>query len=142
VKDQHLTHDRRLIEWLGVIACSGALALVQWILNKDSVDQLEYRILVKHILIDLACFSVALLIVSRFILERFIRSSAMALLGAVSASLLVDVPFFYRDIPNWSGNTAGWLMHAISFVFLNGIIALLVMLLIYGAGIIVTADTD
>jgi hypothetical protein len=105
----------------------------------DSVGQPQFTTLIKYILIDLACFSVALLVVSRFISGRLVRCSAVALLGAVSASLLIDVPFLYRDIPNWRGDSAAWLMHAVSFVLLNGVIALLVMSLIYGAGTVVRA---
>ena len=142
MRDEHVTRNRLIIEWLGAIACACALAFVQWVLNKDSVEQPESRTLIKYILIDLACFSVALLVVSRFISERLVRCSAMALLGAVSAALFIDVPFFYKDIPNWRGDTVGWLMHAASFVLLNGVIALLVMFLVYGAGIVIRANTD
>ena len=52
------------------------------------------------------------------------------------------MPFFYTDIPNWRGDTAGWIMHAISFVLVNGVIALLIMFLVYGAGVVVRANTD
>ena len=142
MKDEHLTRDRRIIEWLGAIFCAGALAFVQWVLNKDSMEQPASRTLIKYVLIDVACFSVALLIVSRFISERLMRCSVMALLGAVSAALLIDVPFFYKDIANWRGDTAAWLMHVISFVLLDGVIALLIMFLIYGAGVMVRANTD
>jgi hypothetical protein len=140
--DEHLTRNLRVIERLGAVACAGPLAFVQWILNKDSVGSPEAPTLIKYILIDLACFSVTLLIVSRVISERLVRCSAVALLGAVSASLLIDVPFFYKDIPNWRGDNVAWLMHAASFVLLNGVIALLIMFLIYGAEIVAKANLD
>jgi hypothetical protein len=144
MNSKHLKRDNPVGSWAGVVACTAALALVQWMLNKDSIEQPEFRNLIRYILIDLVCFSAALLFVGRLgaDLSRLSGRLMAITLGAVCSSLIIDVPFFYRDMPNWRGDTAGWFMHAWSFVLINGFIASLVMTVIYGAEAMVKADID
>jgi hypothetical protein len=145
VTDKFLKESYRFIDFAGVIACAGTLAFVQWLLNKDSIEQPETWNFIKFIFIDLICFSLALLIVGRFLgswLGRYLRLLMVALLGAVVSTSLIDLPFFYRDIQNWQGDTVGWLLKALFIVLLNSFIAVLVMAFMYGVKHVAHVDMD
>ena len=131
---------RGRFDWLGVVTCTAVLAYVQWFLNRDSVEEPRTQNLIKYILVDLACFSVALLIARKTLgasRNRFLRCSLAALLGALISTLIIDLPFFYRDTPNWKGDTAGWFTHAAFILLLNSTIGVLAMTVICGAGYVI-----
>jgi len=108
--DSQINQSSGSLDWLGVITCSGALAYVQWFLNRDSIDVPEVQNLIKYLLVDMVCFSAALLVARRLFSshDRFFRYSFAVLPGAIVSTLIIDLPFFYRDIPNWKGDTSGW----------------------------------
>lgn len=127
--DKYLKHNNLSLELAGVIACASTLAFVQWVLNKDSIEQPEIQTFIKYILIDLVCFFIAFLLVKSFgaiRLRRSLRCLIIALLGAVSSTLIIDLPFFYGDIQNWHGHILGWIQKALFIIFMNSIITLLV----------------
>ena len=143
--DKYLKQNNLSLEIAGVIACAGTLAFVQWVLNKDSLERPQTGTFIKYITIDLICFFLALLIAKSFWAARLRRSPRcllIALLGAVSSTLIIDLPFFYGDIQNWEGAIGGWVQRALSIVLMNGILALIVMLLICGVGAMSKVDMD
>jgi hypothetical protein len=115
---------------------------VQWILNRNSVEQPHIPILVRYILIDFACFSITLIIGLRLLgslMNRLLRCLLAGLIGAIMSTSLIDLPFFYQDMPNWRGDSTGWLMQATIFMLLNSVIVVLAITLVFGTGIIVRA---
>ena len=132
----------RTLEWLGVVVSTGALAYVQWILNRNSVEEPHIPILIRNILIDFACFSIMLIIGVKLLgslMNRFLRCLLVGLIGAIISTSLIDLPFFYQDMPNWRDDSTGWLMQAAIFMLLNCFIVVLAITLVFGAGFIVKA---
>jgi len=133
------------LDFAGVILCAGALAFVQWQLNTKSDESPELRNLVKLIIIDLACFTVPLLLVKKFLgarLTRTLRLLLAAQVGVVLSTVLIDVPFFYRDLTNGRGDIPGWLLQALLLLLLNNFLVLLLMSCICGLGVLLKAEMD
>jgi hypothetical protein len=143
--DKYLKKTHYLADYAGVIACAGTLALMQWFLNKDSVEQPETQNLIRFMLIDSACFSVSLLIVGKLWgdrLGRYLLLLTAALLGALASTDFVDLPFLYQDIQNWSSITQGLHLKALFIVLWNSFVAVLTMILICGIGVITGVDRN
>jgi hypothetical protein len=139
MSERNLRGDGRAFQWTGVVACAAALSFVQWNLNTGSAEEPKLLTLFEYALINLACFSVVLLVTERWLgnkLGRLSKYAFVALAGAFSSSLLIDVSYFYKDIPNWRGDTVGWLMHAAFFVLFNCCVAALVMALVYFSSVV------
>jgi hypothetical protein len=128
----------RAFKWAGVVACAAALSFVQWNLNTGSAEEPELQTLFEYTLINLACFFVILLITERWpgnMLGLLSKCSIAALIGALSSGLLIDVPHLYKDISNWRGDIAGWLMQAVFCLVLDICVAALVTALVYCSSI-------
>jgi hypothetical protein len=137
--ERKLRDNGRAFKWAGVVACAAALSFVQWNLNTGSAEEPELRTLFEYAFINLACFSVILLVTERWLsnkLGRLSKYALVALAGAFSSSLLIDAPYLYKDIPNWRGDTVGWLMHAAFFVVFDCCVAALVMALVYFSSVV------
>jgi hypothetical protein len=137
---EELVKQNRTLEWFGVVASAGALAYVQWILNRNSVEEPHISILIRNILVDFTCFSITLIIGIKFtssLMIRFLRSLLMGLIGAIISTSLIDLPFFYQDMPNWRGDSTGWLLQATIFMLVNCLIVGLAVTLVFAAGFIV-----
>lgn len=115
---------------------------MQWILNRDSVEQPQTPIIIRYILIDFAIFSITLIIGIKLLgssMNRLLRCLLVGVIGAIISTALIDLPYFYQDMPNWRGDSAGWLMQATIFILLNIFIVLLAITLVFATGFIVRA---
>jgi hypothetical protein len=137
--ERNLRDNGRAFKWAGVVACAAALSFVQWNLNTRSAEEPELQTLFEYILINLACLSIILLVTERWLgnmLGLLSKYSVVALIGALSSGLLIDVPHLYKDISNWRGDIAGWLMQAVFCLVLNICVAALVMALVYCSSVV------
>jgi hypothetical protein len=141
--------DSGYIELAGAIACAAFLAFLQSALNRGSDQAAETDTLLKYILLNLGCFLCASLLVWRFLFDdssrfslfadssRIFSSAVVALVGAISSSLIIDVPYILN---NWGyieiseGHYRRAIESSIFILLLNISIALVTMLFIYAIG--------
>jgi hypothetical protein len=136
--DKYLKDKSQYIEFAGAIACAVFIAYMQSILNRESDQPVETRTLIKYIFLNIGCFSFAFLGIRRFSISRsepVLSSLLIAVIGAVSSALIIDIPFIlnnsgYREISQ--RNYSGVIQSSITILILNIIIAVLIALFICG----------
>jgi hypothetical protein len=132
-----------LSQLTGALICAVCLAYLQWLANRDSITEPETPVLIKYLLLNVACFLI-LFFVIRFILssdaKRFLSYLILAVVGAVLSSVLIDIRFVlnnwgYREIAE--AHYAGIRNAVIYVVVLNCVVTMFIMSLVFAVAFVV-----
>jgi hypothetical protein len=128
---------------IGALTCAVCLAYLQWLANRDSMTEPETPVLIKYLLLNVGCFLVVFFVI-RLVLssdaKRFLSYLILAVIGAISSSILIDIRFVlnnwgYREIAEV--HYAGIRNAVIYIVVLNCFVAIFIMSLVFAVAFVV-----